>query len=145
MSELAAPCPVCGVVSSHAWAHAKDLEYFSSSDEFVYLRCAACDVLFINPVPSDRLSEIYPANYYLPVQRRIDLRALSCLKSWLDRRGIAKMLHAVKGDSLRVLDVGGGTGWFLQQAKRADLARRRVHAGGRHRRFGGQDRTRGRA
>ena len=64
---------------------------------------------------SDRLAEIYPDTYYSfsggklsPVER---------VKQWLDRRMFRKLLRGIKGESLAALDVGGGTGWLLSQAR----------------------------
>lgn len=100
------------------WATATDVEYFSVPDQFEILHSPAHEVLFIDPMPSNRLHEIYPPSYYSfadpsgsTVQR---------VKTWLDRRLLGSVLHQVPGDALRVLDVGGGAGWMLAQARRAD-------------------------
>src|SRR5262245_517131 len=61
----AAPhCPLCGSADSEPWAQGWDAEYRTSDDRFTFHLCAQCGVLHIDPVPSDRLAQIYPPNYY---------------------------------------------------------------------------------
>ncbi len=110
--------PVCLACRSHDvahWATARDIEYHAVSDSFDYVRCAPCGALSIVDPPTDRLGEIYPANYYSfsedglsPVER---------IKQWFDRRQFAKLFAGVKGERLSALDVGGGAGWLLTLAK----------------------------
>ncbi|WP_326524947.1 class I SAM-dependent methyltransferase [Sphingomonas sp.] len=108
-------CLACGSTATRHWATAKDVEYCSTPESFDYLRCADCDALSISPVPRGRLGEIYPDTYYsfspgkLSVAERI--------KQALDRRTFAKLFGGVAGDQLSALDVGGGAGWLLTQAK----------------------------
>jgi SAM-dependent methyltransferase len=63
----------------------------------------------------DRLGDIYPKNYYsyAPAKGGFVQR----LKEALDRRLFAKLLADIPGDSLSVLDIGGGSGWLLDQVK----------------------------
>jgi SAM-dependent methyltransferase len=42
------------------------------------------------------------------------------LKEWLDKRFFKKILRQLPGESLSVLDVGGGTGWMLDVLKATD-------------------------
>lgn len=71
------------------------------------------DVLFIVPMLWDHLGEIYPKNYYsyAPKEEGVVPRQRSP-----DRR-LLKLLASVPGDRLSVLDVGGGSGWMLDQVK----------------------------
>jgi 2-polyprenyl-3-methyl-5-hydroxy-6-metoxy-1,4-benzoquinol methylase len=72
----------------------------------------------ISPIPKERLSEIYPKNYYSFVagNKSIAFR----LKEILDRRFFAKLLSRITKPTIRVLDVGGGTGWLLDLIRSAD-------------------------
>ena len=108
-------CLACGSAEVAHWARARDVEYASSPDAFDYVRCGDCGALSIADVPRDRLGEIYPETYYSfsggalsPVER---------VKQWLDRRMFRRLLRDLKGDTLAALDVGGGTGWLLSQAR----------------------------
>ncbi len=95
------------------WTRAHDVEYASVSDTFRYYLCEACDALSIHPLPAGRLDEIYPPTYYSfvgagePVERRGPITAV---KAALDRRQFARVSSLVRGDELRLLDVGGGSG-----------------------------------
>jgi SAM-dependent methyltransferase len=111
-------CLACGAMDSEPWTTVWDAEYLSTDDRFELRRCRECAALFIDPVPRDRLSVIYPPNYYSFESPKKSL--LHRTKGWLDRRLFARVLRDVPGDSLSVLDVGGGAGWQLNVAKAAD-------------------------
>ena len=115
---MSAACLACGSGELEDWTVSKDVEYFTVPDEFAYRRCRECDALSIDPVPSDRLAEIYPGNYY-----SFDEGSRSWVtrvKESLDRRGFRKLLAGIEGDELAVLDVGGGSGYLLDQVRRCD-------------------------
>ena len=108
-------CLACAGADVTHWASARDVEYASTADAFDYVRCEDCGALSIADVPRDRLGEIYPDTYYSfsggtlsPVER---------VKQWLDRRMFKKLLRTLGGESLAALDVGGGNGWLLSQAR----------------------------
>ena len=110
-----AKCLACDGSRIAPWSTARDIEYLSTNDAFDYVRCTDCGALSIASVPRDRLGEIYPETYYSfsggklsPVER---------VKQWLDRRLFRKLLSEIPGDRLAALDVGGGTGWLLTQAR----------------------------
>jgi len=110
-----AKCLACGAGNVVAWATAHDVEYLSTEESFTYVRCRECDALSIADVPRDRLSEIYPETYYSFTGGR--LSPVERAKQWLDRRMFRKVFAELRGDSLAALDVGGGTGWLLSQAR----------------------------
>jgi len=99
------------------FANARDLEYRSTDEVYTYRQCPACESVFLDSPPADRLSVIYPKNYYSytsdqspGVAERIKLR--------LDARLLQQILKQIPGEKLRVLDVGGGTGWMLSLVRR---------------------------
>ena len=112
-------CPLCAQPRASYYATAQDIEYFTTSDSFTFYRCDSCDVLFLHPMPSDRLGEIYPNNYYsfhVGSGRSIAQR----IKQFLDDRTFAAITRDIKGKNLAALDVGGGSGWLLNDLKRAE-------------------------
>ena len=119
-----ATCLACGSAEVGHWATAADVEYQSVADRFSYVRCESCDALSINPVPRERLGEIYPSTYYsfngdsASIAERV--------KQWLDRRMFRKLFASLQGESLSALDVGGGTGWLLSQAREVEPRLRRT-------------------
>jgi 2-polyprenyl-3-methyl-5-hydroxy-6-metoxy-1,4-benzoquinol methylase len=111
-------CPICSRREVAGWARAQDVEYFTSPEWFDYYRCDSCDVLFMYPLPVDRLAEIYPSNYYAYAHTKTSL--VQRVKSFLDRRRLRSVLAGLPGSELSVLDVGGGAGQVLDQARTAD-------------------------
>lgn len=114
----AARCLACGSRRLGLWARARDAEYHAVPDAFAYLECSDCGCLSIDPCPVDRLTEIYPESYYSYAKGQPGL--LERLKLALDRRLLRAVLRDCAGEALAVLDVGGGTGWMLDQARLAD-------------------------
>jgi SAM-dependent methyltransferase len=108
---------------SELWTVATDVEYGATADKFGYYLCRACDVLSIDPLPVDRLAEIYPPTYYsfatsdtpLDPGRNLVTRA----KASLDARTFRRVLSRIEGDRMRMLDVGGGTGDIAENLVRA--------------------------
>lgn len=116
MAEATHACLACGADTLDHWAHAHDVEYASTSEGFDYLKCRSCNALSISPVPRGRLGEIYPDTYYSFSADAAPSLA-ERVKQALDRRMFARMFAAIPGERLAALDVGGGAGWLLTQAK----------------------------
>lgn len=119
-----ATCPLCAATDTQLHAKAHDIEYCTGDQSYDWLRCDRCRILFIDPMPVDRLAQIYPANYYSfsPESASFVQKA----KEWLDRRQFARLLGSLPGNDLSVLDVGGGRGWLLDIARAADPRVRRT-------------------
>jgi len=110
-----AVCHLCGRSLDEVWAIATDVEYATTTDRFRYLLCRPCDALSIDPLPADRLAEIYPPTYYSFVSSGelldADRNPATRIKARLDQRAFARALAlAGSSPSPRVLDVGGGSG-----------------------------------
>ncbi len=112
------PCLSCGAQRAELWTKARDIEYLATDEVFDYLHCLECDSLFIDPVPVDRLAEIYP-DTYLSFRRGKSNWVLR-IKLWLDRRNFSKLLRRVPGQHLNILDVGGGAGTQLDLIRESD-------------------------
>ena len=112
-------CPLCAQPRASYYATAQDIEYFTTSDSFTFYRCDSCDVLFLHPMPSDRLGEIYPNNYY-SFHVGSGRSTAQRIKQFLDDRTFAAITRDIKGKNLAALDVGGGSGWLLNDLKRAE-------------------------
>ena len=112
-------CLACGSPAVDKWATAVDREYFSCTDVFSYYRCSTCDALSISPVPRDRLDLIYPSNYY-SFDQNLNESLTSKAKDWLDQRYYRKFLSELTAPSLKVLDIGGGSGIQLTLLRKTD-------------------------
>jgi SAM-dependent methyltransferase len=111
-------CPLCkGPSEFHAFAF--DTEYFTTPDRFEYRHCGACDVLFVTPMLADKLDLIYPKNYY-SFDEGGEKNAVTRIKEWLDARLLRQILKTIPGDTIRILDVGGGTGWLASLVRTID-------------------------
>lgn len=111
-------CLSCGSIDSSLWAIAHDVEYMTHSGEFQYLKCANCESLFIDPVPKDRLQQIYPNNYYSYSEPSSSI--LQSVKDKLDQRQFSSLLAGIKKENIAALDIGGGAGQQLDVLRSLD-------------------------
>jgi hypothetical protein len=106
-------CPVYESCRVSLFAHARDVEYYTSDKIFAYLQCGDCCSVFLESPPVDQLRAIYPPNYYSYRPTQESDSFLERIKARLDSRLFEKLLAKIPGESLNVLDVGGGSGWLL--------------------------------
>jgi SAM-dependent methyltransferase len=111
-------CPLCETGPAERWAKARDVEYCTTDEEFTYWRCGRCGVLFVDPMPTGRLTEIYPDTYY--AYASMNQGFVHRLKDRLDHGRFRRILRRLPGSSLSVLDVGGGDGWTLSVLRGLD-------------------------
>jgi 2-polyprenyl-3-methyl-5-hydroxy-6-metoxy-1,4-benzoquinol methylase len=111
-------CPVCSNRETELWSNARDYEYQTSEQDYKYFTCKTCLSIFIDPLPVDQLSIIYPSNYYSFVKAKKNF--VTGIKEGLDKSFFKKILHKIEGSNLKVLDVGGGTGWLSSIIKNID-------------------------
>ena len=113
------PCIICNSSNVIKWTSASDKEYFTSEETYTYYQCQECVCLYINPVPKNKLSQIYPNNYYSydkKDSKNFSQRGKEILDTIQFRSLFKKM---PKKNKYYVLDVGGGTGWMLDIAIRS--------------------------
>jgi SAM-dependent methyltransferase len=112
-------CLACNAGNLRFHAKARDVEYYSTNDIFTYNLCPECGALSIDPVPEDRLAQIYPAGYYSFAGHAESLAEK--IKQALDRRLFRRLFRMIDPENRRkefsALDIGGGSGWLLGQAK----------------------------
>ncbi len=116
--EPAPTCPACDGDTARRWALARDVEYRTTDEEFDYYRCASCGVVFIDPMPVDRLGQIYPPNYY--AYSAEERSFVHRIKDALDALRFRRILSGLSGTRLSVLDVGGGDGRQLDVVRGLD-------------------------
>lgn len=120
-------CPVCGaddaVPEITTPAHMLD----GSSEEFHFVRCRVCDLIYLNPrVPPEELSRYYP-EYYLPYRgpsawgkfAHIAARGIDTTDARRVRRARTALRRShprqPPADRYAVLDVGCGQPTFLRR------------------------------
>lgn len=111
-------CPLCGQSGTTLHARARDIEYYTTDRTFDIRHCPTCEILFVDPMLSSQLGVIYPPSYYSFLEGSQNL--VTAVKEWLDRRGMQRLTRSISGQHLAVLDVGGGTGWLVDQVRSAD-------------------------
>lgn len=121
MAETPPQCHLCGRALETEWARARDIEYASVQDEYRYWHCRECDALSIDPLPDDRLAEIYPPDYYSFVGSGSPLEEggfVPKVKALLDRRRFDRVLVEIERTPIRLVDVGGGSGGVAERIVR---------------------------
>ncbi len=111
-------CVVCGGSNTSIWSKCNDLEYLTSNEVYSYYKCDSCISIFIDPMPVSKISEIYPPNYYSfsGTNRNLTVQ----VKEYLDKFVFKRVLSRIRKDEIKVLDVGGGSGWLLDIIMRID-------------------------
>ena len=127
MTSSRPSCPVCTSVRARVFAQARDVEYYTSNNVFTYLGCDACGSVYLHDPPVDKLHEIYPSNYYSYQPRGKSTSPIEKLKEYLDTRLFRKLLRQIEGENLRVLDVGGGSGWLLTLLQKVSRRVKETH------------------
>ncbi|MDP9229220.1 MAG: class I SAM-dependent methyltransferase [Bacteroidota bacterium] len=110
-------CPVCKTQNTTVWSIARDYEYLSTEKYYKYYHCHECNTIFIDPLPLEELTTIYPPNYYSFTGKK---NWAFSIKEWLDKKLLWKVLKKIKDEKINVLDIGGGTGWLLSLIKKID-------------------------
>src|ERR1700733_13065945 len=126
-ADSAANCPVCGSVEVYGFAQARDVEYYTSDHLYSYFQCGVCGSVYLENPPADRLSEIYPPNYYSYQSKGSSKSFIESAKEFLDTRLFRRLLTGIPGESLSILDVGRGAGWLLSTARKASARVRKTH------------------
>lgn len=112
-------CPLCHAENASVYARAQDIEYKTFPGNWFDLhKCSECDILYIDPMLSDRLGDIYPPNYYSFTSAKKSIA--SAIKERLDAAYFRRTLRGISGETLSALDVGGGTGWLLEMLRKAE-------------------------
>ncbi|WP_298652470.1 class I SAM-dependent methyltransferase [uncultured Proteiniphilum sp.] len=112
-------CPVCG---SHDLKKAFDaVDHFSSGEVFTLFDCTHCGFRFTNHFPSeDTIGRYYDSPDYIS-HSDSDKGLINRLYHHFRKRMLKKKVDLVKahatGNPIRLLDIGCGTGYFLQAAK----------------------------
>jgi 2-polyprenyl-3-methyl-5-hydroxy-6-metoxy-1,4-benzoquinol methylase len=111
MPDALATCAYCGAEAQPSF-RTRDYNRRVDVQEFQYLRCPRCELVFLHPQPDD-FGHYYPADYYaLPV-------SLEQLALWAEheRYKLDLVTCFVKGGTL--LEIGPATGGFAYLAKQA--------------------------
>tara|TARA_B110000046_G_scaffold161820_1_gene175710 strand:+ start:3142 stop:4056 length:915 start_codon:yes stop_codon:yes gene_type:complete len=111
-------CLSCNSNNSSLVIETMDVEYFSTDKKYKYFRCNDCEAMSISPVPINDLSTIYPNNYYSFQDQKDNF--VQKIKQYLEIILFKKIIRKINTTgTLKVLDIGGGSGWMLNTISKA--------------------------
>lgn len=120
-------CPVCGASEQVPFAFGFDYELRTCRNEWRFVRCRACEHVWLNPRPAvSELAVIYPSTYYAYNYGNINPVARKA-KELLDRRKMARIMRSCARQPRSYLDVGCGDGRFLRVMEGAGVDRDRLY------------------
>lgn len=109
-----AQCCICeNDTSATIVGKGSDFEYQTSDDIFFAMRCPACGLVYIDPVPDvSEFGRIYPSTYHAYDFKEKNFRLIYKLRSLIER---SRLLYHCRRlpDNARILDVGCGDGFHL--------------------------------
>jgi SAM-dependent methyltransferase len=111
MNQGRCPCQ-CGTTAQHLLSASDSV----TGDWFEIVRCTVCGLARTDPQPAAKeLDQYYPAGYHASSKRyRLGLeKTLSVV-----HRARIRRIERLTGGPGRVIDVGCGPGWFLDQMRR---------------------------
>lgn len=109
-------CIACGASSPQRFFEASDWYLGAVGGTFSYVRCTSCGTVMIAPQPSERVLRASYAESYAPFNARPGI--VERLGERLAQREASHLASLVE-PSRAVLDVGCGTGRFLERLRRA--------------------------
>ena len=115
MSVEVSKCPLCEETNLEQIYLARDRHY-GISGEYRIVQCATCSLIFLNPIYADHeLSALYPKDYYAYQDKFRSSRWKEIVRTVLRYRvHTLDPLFAAPG---RMLDLGCGSGWFMNEMR----------------------------
>lgn len=118
---LITECPICG---GSKFSHFLDaVDYTVSKETFSIVRCNACDFHFTNPIPPiEKIGNYYKSESYVS-HSSTNKGIVNKLYQKVRKRTLKQKVKLVKrvGKGVDVLDIGAGTGHFLNACKQGGL------------------------
>jgi ubiquinone/menaquinone biosynthesis C-methylase UbiE len=106
-------CPICGINNTKIYSNGFDYEYNSCSNNFQFIYCDLCDIIYLSPRPLlESLPLIYPANYASYYFNKKNITYI--IRNYLDTLK-AKKLTSYLNNNAKIIDVGCGDTLFLDR------------------------------
>jgi len=114
-------CPICDQTEFTHFLDAVD--YTVSKDTFSIVSCTNCGFHFTNPIPSiEKIGDFYKSESYIS-HSSTNKGLINKLYQIVRKRTLKQKVNLVKrvGNGNSILDIGAGTGHFLNACKQAGL------------------------
>ncbi len=112
-------CCLCGRNGGDPVAVGEDFEYRSSPDSFLAVRCPTCELVYLDPRPTEaELARIYPDDYHAFAFSAETFGLAYRVRAWLETRRLLRTAASVPAGG-RILDVGCGDGFHLELLRRS--------------------------
>lgn len=110
-------CPICESESFSDFMKVKD--HMITQEDFKIVSCNSCGFHFTNPIPSlDKIGEYYKSDAYVShssSKKGIINSLYNIVRNYTLKKKVSLLKSLSSGENL--LDIGAGTGHFLNQAK----------------------------
>jgi 2-polyprenyl-3-methyl-5-hydroxy-6-metoxy-1,4-benzoquinol methylase len=120
--EVLNQCPICS--ANKFTLHVKCLDYIVSRETFTIVRCLYCGFLFTNPRPDEKeIDKYYMSEKYIPhsgTNKRLINKVYGIVRKYTIKKKVQLInrLSNHKVKNKRILDIGAGTGDFLNACKK---------------------------
>lgn len=115
-------CPACNGTTTSYFLEVKD--HFLSKEQFALLKCATCFLVYTTPRPSlEKIGDYYKSEKYVShssTKKGLVNSVYNTVRNYTLSQKVKLVQRLVEGRSL--LDLGAGTGHFLERAQNSGFA-----------------------
>jgi SAM-dependent methyltransferase len=115
-------CPVCEYPDAQQKWELTDRFFGTTREQFPLFECSGCGLLFQDCARvADRLADFYPEGYWWESGEGVLSSLEHRYREWMVRHDHVRFLRRVfpQPDGVRLLDIGCGSGLFVEQARAA--------------------------